>query len=169
MSNGTKRGRLGILVGGGPAPGINGVISAATIEAINQGFEVIGFRDGFKWLARFLSHLGRMLTGIEILDTFKLKIKLSAPQPALLSLFDAYFNSGDIISPKALAKLDKNGDGVFNIDDYLTDSRVSDLDGNGIRDPRDLILAFTSDEESGDANGVEWLLKARRDLMSALF
>ena len=51
MSNGTKRGRLGILVGGGPAPGINGVISAATIQAINEGFEVIGFRDGFKWLA----------------------------------------------------------------------------------------------------------------------
>jgi 6-phosphofructokinase 1 len=42
---------LGILVGGGPAPGINGVISAATIEGINQGFEVIGFSDGFKWLA----------------------------------------------------------------------------------------------------------------------
>ena len=44
--------RLAILVGGGPAPGINGVISAATIEGINQGFEVIGFRDGFKWLAQ---------------------------------------------------------------------------------------------------------------------
>jgi 6-phosphofructokinase len=46
-----QKGRLGILVGGGPAPGINGVIAAATIEGINQGFEVIGFRDGFKWLA----------------------------------------------------------------------------------------------------------------------
>jgi ATP-dependent phosphofructokinase / diphosphate-dependent phosphofructokinase len=46
-----SRGRLGILVGGGPAPGINGVIAAATIEGINQGFEVIGFYDGFKWLA----------------------------------------------------------------------------------------------------------------------
>ncbi len=44
-------GKLGILVGGGPAPGINGVISAATIEARNQGMEVIGFRDGYKWLA----------------------------------------------------------------------------------------------------------------------
>ena len=51
MANGMKRGKLGILVGGGPAPGINGVIAAATIEGINQGFEVIGFRDGFKWLA----------------------------------------------------------------------------------------------------------------------
>ena len=52
MANGTKRGRMGILVGGGPAPGINGVIAAATIEGINQGFEIIGFRDGFKWLAQ---------------------------------------------------------------------------------------------------------------------
>jgi 6-phosphofructokinase 1 len=42
---------LGILVGGGPAPGLNGVIAAATIEGINRGYEVIGFRDGFKWLA----------------------------------------------------------------------------------------------------------------------
>jgi 6-phosphofructokinase 1 len=44
--------RLGILVGGGPAPGINAVISAATIEALNQGFEVVGIRDGFKRLVR---------------------------------------------------------------------------------------------------------------------
>jgi 6-phosphofructokinase 1 len=47
-----KRGKLGVLVGGGPAPGINGVIAAATIAGINEGFEVIGFRDGFKWLAQ---------------------------------------------------------------------------------------------------------------------
>src|SRR5208283_1021708 len=47
-----SKGRLGILVGGGPAPGINGVIAAATIQGINQGFDVIGFRDGFKWLAQ---------------------------------------------------------------------------------------------------------------------
>ncbi len=44
--------RLGILVGGGPAPGINAVISAATIEALNEGFEVIGIREGFKHLVR---------------------------------------------------------------------------------------------------------------------
>ncbi len=49
MSN---KGRLGILVGGGPAPGLNGVIAAATIEGINQGYEVIGFRDGFKYIAQ---------------------------------------------------------------------------------------------------------------------
>ncbi len=43
--------RVGIVVGGGPAPGINGVIGSATIEAINQGMGVIGFFDGFKWLS----------------------------------------------------------------------------------------------------------------------
>jgi 6-phosphofructokinase 1 len=45
-----KSGRLALVVGGGPAPGINGVISAVTIEAIEQGYDVFGFYDGFKWL-----------------------------------------------------------------------------------------------------------------------
>jgi 6-phosphofructokinase len=44
--------RLAILVGGGPAPGINGVIAAATIEAINSGLRVIGIYDGYHWLAQ---------------------------------------------------------------------------------------------------------------------
>ncbi|MGH7815092.1 MAG: diphosphate--fructose-6-phosphate 1-phosphotransferase [Candidatus Binataceae bacterium] len=47
----SAHGTMAILVGGGPAPGINGVIAAATIEAINCGARVIGLRDGFKWLA----------------------------------------------------------------------------------------------------------------------
>jgi 6-phosphofructokinase len=45
-----KKDRIGIIVGGGPAPGINGVISAATIEAINEGKEVVGIVGGFKGL-----------------------------------------------------------------------------------------------------------------------
>lgn len=43
--------RVGILVAGGPAPGINAVIGAATIEGVNQGYDVFGFYDGLKWLA----------------------------------------------------------------------------------------------------------------------
>src|SRR5262249_27692529 len=42
--------RLAILVGGGPAPGINSVIAAATIRARLEGLDVIGIRDGFEWL-----------------------------------------------------------------------------------------------------------------------
>ena len=42
--------KLAILVGGGPAPGINSVIAAATIRARLEGLEVLGIRDGFQWI-----------------------------------------------------------------------------------------------------------------------
>lgn len=45
--SGSTSGRLAVVVGGGPAPGINGVISSVTIEARNRGLDVIGIRDGF--------------------------------------------------------------------------------------------------------------------------
>src|SRR6202521_1713139 len=41
---------LAILVGGGPAPGINSVIGAATIRAQLDGINVVGLRDGFEWI-----------------------------------------------------------------------------------------------------------------------
>ena len=41
---------LAILAGGGPAPGINSVIAAATIRARLEGTDVIGIRDGFEWI-----------------------------------------------------------------------------------------------------------------------
>ncbi len=44
------REKVAILVGGGPAPGINSVISAATIRCALEGVDVIGIRDGFEWL-----------------------------------------------------------------------------------------------------------------------
>lgn len=42
--------RLGILAAGGPAPGINSVIAAAAIRARFEGLEVVGIRDGFRWI-----------------------------------------------------------------------------------------------------------------------
>ncbi|MEO8602819.1 MAG: S8 family serine peptidase, partial [bacterium] len=53
---------------------------------------------------------------------------------------------------------DRNGDGVFNLADYLADgthaadSRVSDQNGNGVIDPEDLIFIF-SDGVDADENG----------------
>lgn len=44
--------KIGIIVGGGPAPGTNGVISAIALEAIKIGCKPIGFHDGFEWLAQ---------------------------------------------------------------------------------------------------------------------
>src|SRR6476619_2733872 len=42
--------KLATLVGGGPAPGINSVVAAATLRAALKGIDVIGVRDGFEWL-----------------------------------------------------------------------------------------------------------------------
>jgi ATP-dependent phosphofructokinase / diphosphate-dependent phosphofructokinase len=44
--------KIGILVGGGPAPGINGVISALTLEARSRAHKVIGIYNGFQWLMK---------------------------------------------------------------------------------------------------------------------
>ncbi|MDO9509124.1 MAG: diphosphate--fructose-6-phosphate 1-phosphotransferase [Thermovirgaceae bacterium] len=43
---------LAIVCGGGPAPGINSVISAITIEAKKSGWEVYGVYDGFMNLGK---------------------------------------------------------------------------------------------------------------------
>ncbi len=40
--------RIGILTGGGDAPGLNGIIEAASRTLFNLGHEVIGIQDGFE-------------------------------------------------------------------------------------------------------------------------
>lgn len=52
MAGVAKIERLALLVGGGPAPGINGVISAVAIEAVNNGIQVFGVRNGFQGLVQ---------------------------------------------------------------------------------------------------------------------
>jgi len=54
--------RMGVLVGGGPAPGINSAIAAATIEAVNSGLEVVGIFDGFEHIMRGETSAVRELT-----------------------------------------------------------------------------------------------------------
>ncbi|MBI4405670.1 MAG: 6-phosphofructokinase [Deltaproteobacteria bacterium] len=54
--------RIAILVGGGPAPGINSVIAAATIRASLEGVEVVGIEDGFQWLMQGNVDHSRILT-----------------------------------------------------------------------------------------------------------
>ncbi len=44
--------RIGIIVGGGPAPGTNAAIASAAIAAIRRGCVPVGFHDGFHWLAQ---------------------------------------------------------------------------------------------------------------------
>ena len=47
-----EKGRLGILMGGGPAPGANSAISSVTIEAVKSGYQVVGILDGFSHLMK---------------------------------------------------------------------------------------------------------------------
>lgn len=78
MASGPKLKRLAILVGGGPAPGINGVISAATIEALHHHVEVFGMRDGNQWIMKGVNEL----------------IKLSGYEPAQVPDFYAWVKAG---------------------------------------------------------------------------
>ncbi len=49
-----SRGAIGVVVSGGPAPGINSVIAAVVIEAHHHGRKVKGLLRGFKGLAQGL-------------------------------------------------------------------------------------------------------------------
>jgi 6-phosphofructokinase 1 len=54
--------KLALLVGGGPAPGINGVISAVTLQSLNYGIQVFGIMDGYKHLVQGKADMIRTLT-----------------------------------------------------------------------------------------------------------
>jgi 6-phosphofructokinase len=47
---------FGVLCGGGPAPGLNGVIGAAVLQAARHGHRTIGLYDGFKWIMEGDTH-----------------------------------------------------------------------------------------------------------------
>jgi peptide/nickel transport system substrate-binding protein len=90
-----------------------------TAEAVKKSVEFFISKKG-----PFSANLASM-TGIEVLDKYKFKVKLSQPQPGLLSLFDAYFNSGNIISPKALEKPEQLGNATFGAGPYKLDTAAT--------------------------------------------
>lgn len=62
----SQRTTVGILVGGGPAPGINSVISAVTIRSLLGDCDVVGIIDGFKWLMEGSTSQARPLSVEEV-------------------------------------------------------------------------------------------------------
>ena len=70
MPDSPSRERLAIVVGGGPAPGINGVIASVTIEAINRGLEVVGVRNGFQNLVQGDTSKVQLLTVHDVAPYF---------------------------------------------------------------------------------------------------
>jgi hypothetical protein len=100
---------------------------------------------------------GRPDVLIAVLDS---GIRWQDPLPDLVDKF--YLNRGELPVPEGSEATadayDRNGDGVFNIRDYLADdrheqdSRVRDENGNGVIDPEDLVFLF-SDGNDDDGNG----------------
>lgn len=57
--------RIGILTGGGDAPGLNAVIRAVTVKGVQSGYEIIGFEEGWRGL---LKKKCRDLTPVDVED-----------------------------------------------------------------------------------------------------
>ena len=98
--------KLAILVGGGPAPGINSVIGAATIRASLSGVEVLGVQDGFKWLiAGDTSHI----SALTIADTSRIHFRGGS----CLGISRANPTKSPELLAKCLATLDQLGVGML--------------------------------------------------------
>ena len=60
--------KIGILTGGGDCPGLNAVVRGVTKAALRKGWEVVGFRDGYKGVVegRFMPLDDKAVSGIII-------------------------------------------------------------------------------------------------------
>jgi 6-phosphofructokinase 1 len=98
--------KLAILVGGGPAPGINSVIGAATIRACLSGVEVLGIQEGFRWLMEGdTTHV----SPLSITDTSRIHFRGGST----LGTSRANPTKNPELLKKALATLDQLGVGML--------------------------------------------------------
>ena len=98
--------KLAILVGGGPAPGINSVIGAATIRANLSGVEVLGVQDGFKWL---IDGDTSRVTPLTIADTSRIHFRGGS----MLGISRANPTKSPELLAKCLDTLDRLGVGML--------------------------------------------------------
>ena len=118
-------------------------------------------------------------------------IQIVGPQPQHMNLVVQYHGRGNLSPILFIGHLDvvealrqdwsvdpftflENG-GFFygrgttdmKCDDAVLVANLIRLKQEGFTPDRDIIVALTEDEENGDANGVQWLLNNRRDLIEA--
>lgn len=98
--------KLAILVGGGPAPGINSVIGAATIRACLSGVEVLGVQDGYRWLME--GDVSRVLP-LSIADTSRIHFRGGST----LGISRANPTKSKALLAKCLESLDRLGVGML--------------------------------------------------------
>lgn len=93
--------------------------SALTAEAVKKSIEYFRNSKG-----PFSANLVT-LTDIEVISPLTFKIKLSVPQPSIITLFDGYWLAGYIISPKGLETPDNISKETFGAGGYKLDSAAT--------------------------------------------
>ena len=129
--------RIAISTGGGDAPGLNAVIRAAVLSAINRGWEVYGIRDGYNGLlmpeqfleggiirltrerVRGITHLGGTIIGTTNKGN-PLKYPIKGPDDTIVEID----RSDELIRAFRLHQIDAlisvGGDGSMAIANELT-------------------------------------------------
>lgn len=130
--------RVAMLFSGGPAPGANAVIATATIQFLNDGYEVIGFYKGYEYLQMFNREQPRdfiegehykVLTYDDVTRTRQLGgsiLKTARVSPVRTA-------NGNVKNPKDLAD-PKNTKYLYNVIDaleYLGCSSLISIGGDG--------------------------------------
>ncbi len=85
-------------------------------EAVKKSIEYWRSKKGSPFAVNLAN-----VTSIDVVEPYKVSIKLSSPNPALLNLFEAYWLSGDIISPKGVANPDALAKDTFGAGPYKLD------------------------------------------------
>ena len=128
--------RIAISTGGGDAPGLNAVIRAAVLSAINRGWEVYGIRDGYNGLlmpeqfiegglirltrekVRGITHLGGTIIGTTNKGN-PLKYPIKGPDDTIIEID----RSDELIRAFRLHQIDAlitvGGDGSMSIGNEL--------------------------------------------------
>jgi acetylornithine deacetylase/succinyl-diaminopimelate desuccinylase-like protein len=89
------------------------------------------------------------------LDVVEAKLEDWSMDPFKFIEKDGYYYARGIVDDKAMASIF-----IANMVRYLQE---------GFKPSRDIIIALTADEESGDNNGMDWLAAKHRDLIDAAF
>jgi peptide/nickel transport system substrate-binding protein len=69
----------------------------------------------------------KTLTSIDVLGPYQFRINMSTPQPALVNLFEAYWNGGMLISPKGIDNPDGLAKETFGAGPYKLDPAATIL------------------------------------------
>jgi ATP-dependent phosphofructokinase / diphosphate-dependent phosphofructokinase len=121
-----KKGRIGILTGGGDVPGLNPAIRSVTVRAVREGFDVIGIRRGWAGLIEvqrddgadndnccmtvtkeLVNHYGR--TGGTFLHSSRTRPSAVPKKDVPAHLADKYTDEKNDLTEEVIANLDHLG------------------------------------------------------------